>query len=267
MFRTIRNIIFATAAAVSAPLPTIAQTSKSPNETVAAATVKNIVLVHGAFADGSGWRAVYQNLTARGYHVTIVQNPLTSLEDDVAATRRVLDRQDGPAVLVGHSWGGTVITEAGVHPQVRGLVYVSALSPDAGETTGQQYEGYTTPPEFVIETGADGYGLVKSDKFAAGFAADATEADAAFLNASQVPINMSVFGTKLQHAAWRTKPSWAVIATQDRAFDQRMLQDMAKRIGAKVTNVPASHALYLTQPTAVADVIDEAARKSLANAR
>lgn len=267
MFRTIRSIILATAAAASMPVPAIAQTGRSANETGAAVPVKNIILVHGAFADGSGWRAVYQDLTARGYHVTIVQNPLTSLADDVAATRRVLDRQDGPTVLVGHSWGGTVITEAGVHPQVRGLVYVSALSPDAGETSAQQYQGYTTPPEFVIETGADGYGLVKSDTFAAGFAADATQADAAFLNASQVPINMSVFGTKLQHAAWRTRPSWAVIATQDKAFDQRMLQDMAKRIGAKVTNVPASHALYLTQPKAVADAIDEAARKSLANPR
>ncbi|MET0238270.1 MAG: alpha/beta hydrolase [Sphingobium sp.] len=267
MFRTIRNIILATAAVVTLPSAAAAQTTKSSNALVATPPVKNIVLVHGAFADGSGWRAVYQNLTARGYHVTIVQNPLTSLADDVAATRRVLDRQDGPVILVGHSWGGTVITEAGVHPQVRGLVYVSALSPDAGETTAQQYEGYTPSPEFVIETDQDGYGLVKSDKFAAGFAADAKPADAAFLNASQVPINMSVFGTRLQHAAWRSKPSWAVIATHDKAFDQRMLQDMAKRIGAKVTNVPASHALYLTQPQVVADVIDDAAKKSLANGR
>lgn len=265
MFATIRNIILATAAAVSLAVPAAAEAGKGAP--ASAPAVKNIVLVHGAFADGSGWRAVYQDLTARGYHVSIVQNPLTSLADDVAATKRVLDRQDGPTVLVGHSWGGTVITEAGVHPQVSGLVYVSALSPDAGETTAQQYEGYTTPPEFVIETGSDGYGILKSDKFAAGFAADATEADADFLNASQVPVNMAVFGVRLQHSAWRTKPSWAVIATQDKAFDQRMLQDMAKRIGAKVTNVPASHAVYFTQPKAVADVIDEAARQSLANGR
>lgn len=267
MFKTIQNIILAAAAAVGIMSPATAQTGERQTRMGAAGPVRNIVLVHGAFADGSGWRAVYEDLTARGYDVTIVQNPLTSLEDDVAATRRVLDRQDGPTVLVGHSWGGTVITEAGVHPQVRGLVYVSALSPDAGETTAQQYEGYTTPPEFVIETGADGYGFIKPDKFVAGFAADATESDAAFLRASQVPINMTVFGVKLQHAAWRTKPSWAVIATQDKAFDQRMLQDMAKRIGAKVTNVPASHAVYLTQPKAVADVIDEAAKMALTNAR
>src|SRR5690242_21786404 len=113
--------------------------------------VHNVVLVHGAFADGSGWRGVHERLTAAGYRVTIVQNPLTSLADDVAATTRALDRQDGPAILVGHSWGGTVITEAGVHANVAGLVYVSALSPDAGETTAQQYAGYTTPPEFVID--------------------------------------------------------------------------------------------------------------------
>jgi pimeloyl-ACP methyl ester carboxylesterase len=144
---------------------------------------------------------------------------------------------------------------------------VSALSPDAGETTAQQYSGYTTPPEFVIETEEDGYGFIKPDAFAAGFAADATEADAAFLRDSQVPINMSVFGTKLNYAAWRTLPSWAVIATDDKAFDQRMLQDMAKRIGAKVTNVAASHAVYFTQPKAVADVIDQAARQSLGNPR
>ena len=264
MLGTIRNIILATAAAVSIPALAASEVGKGPHAQVATSAVKNIVLVHGAFADGSGWRAVYQDLTARGYRVSIVQNPLTSLADDVAATRRVLDRQDGPTILVGHSWGGTVITEAGIHPKVRGLVYVSALSPDAGETTAQQYQGYTTPPEFVIETDKDGYGLVKSDKFAAGFAADATDSDAAFLNASQIPINMTVFGTKLQNAAWRVKPSWAVIATQDKAFDQQMLQAMAKRIGAKVTNIPASHAVYFTQPKAVADVINEAAHQALA---
>ncbi len=222
---------------------------------------RNVVLVHGAFADGSGWRRVYDDLTARGYRVTIVQNPLTSLADDVAATRRALDRQDGPAVLVGHSWGGTVITEAGVHPKVSALVYVSALSPDAGQTTAQLYKGYTTPPEFVIDTHADGFGFIMPQNFRAGFAADATPADAAFLRDSQVPINMAAFGTVLKNAAWRAKPSWAVIATQDRAFDQRMLHDMARRIGAKVTEVPASHAVFMTQPKVVADVIDAAARQ------
>jgi pimeloyl-ACP methyl ester carboxylesterase len=142
--------------------------------------IKNVVLVHGAFADGSGWRRVYDLLTARGYRVSIVQNPLTSFADDVAATHRVLDAQDGPAILVGHSWGGTVITEAGAHPHVSGLVYVSALIPDIGETSGQQYEGFAATPEFVIDVDDKGFGVLNRDAFRAGFAADVSEADAMF---------------------------------------------------------------------------------------
>lgn len=221
---------------------------------------RNIVLVHGAFADGSGWRGVYDNLTGRGYRVSIVQNPLTSLEDDVAATRRMLARQDGPTVLVGHSWGGTVITEAGADPKVTALVYVAALSPDAGEDTSQLYVGYTTPPEFVIEPQADGFGFLSLEKFKAGFAADLSDADAAFLGDGQVPISLAAFGTKLTQAAWRNKPSWAIYGTDDKAFDQRMLADMTKRIGADLTTIAASHAIYVSQPGAVADVIDRAAR-------
>jgi len=226
----------------------------------AAQPVKNVVLVHGAFADGSGWRGVYDQLTQRGYKVTIVQNPLTSLDDDVAATNRALDRQDGPTILVGHSWGGTVITEAGIHDNVAGLVYVSALSPDAGETTGQQYEGFAPASEFVIDKADDGFGFVSPEKFKAGFAHDVSDEDAAFMRDSQVPINLEVFGTKLKNAAWRTKPSWAVIATEDKAFDQAMLIHMAERIKAKITKVSASHALFMTQPKVVADTIDEAAK-------
>lgn len=251
---TIRNIIAAAAAAATFG------TAHAQDAGSILQPVKNVVLVHGAFADGSGWRGVYDELTARGYRVTVVQNPLTSLADDIAATNRVLARQDGPVILVGHSWGGTVITEAGVDQKVVGLVYVSALSPDAGETTAQQYVGYVTPPEFVIDATPDGFGFLNLDKFKAGFAADASDTDAAFLRDSQVPINLSAFETKLENAAWRNKPSWAVIATDDKAFDQRMLRAMAKRIGAAVTEVPASHAVYATQPKAVADVIDEAAQ-------
>jgi len=221
--------------------------------------ITNVVLVHGAFADGSGWRGVYDNLTGRGYRVTIVQNPLTSLADDVAATTRALDLQDGPTILVGHSWGGTVITEAGTHDKVAGLVYVSALAPDDGETTSKQYEGFAATPNFVINVGEDGFGYLDHEKFQIGFAADASDADAAFLRDSQVPINMAVFGDAVTHAAWHDKPSWAVIATEDNSFDQAMLQHMAKRAGAKITNVSASHALYLTQSGVVADVIVEAA--------
>ncbi len=262
MINTIRTTA---AAATAAGLMSFAQAT--PLQAIPdVQTVRNVVLVHGAFADGSGWRGVYDDLTARGYRVTIVQNPLTSLADDVSATIRALDRQDGPAILVGHSWGGTVITEAGVHSNVAGLVYVSALSPDAGETTAQQYEGFTTPPEFVIDAHSDGFGFLNPEQFKAGFAADASDADAAFLRDSQVPIALSAFETRLQNAAWRTKPSWAVIATQDKAFDQKMLQAMAERIGANVTEVEASHAVFMTRPKIVADTIDKAAQDATATA-
>jgi len=226
--------------------------------------IKNVVLVHGAFADGSGWRRVYDNLTGRGYRVSIVQNPLTSLEDDVAATKRVLDLQDGPTILVGHSWGGTVTTEAGTHPKVAGLVYVSALAPDEGQTTAEQYEGFAPTPNFPIDTVEDGFGFLDVDKFHIGFAADLSEADAAFLRDSQVPINMSVFATPVKAAAWRTKPSWAIIAGEDQSFDQAMLLHMASRAGAEIRVVPgASHALYISHSDEVADVIVKAAEHAL----
>ncbi|MFB4374978.1 alpha/beta hydrolase [Agrobacterium sp. CR_3] len=253
--KTITITAIAAAASLSAALPAIAVDALPQDQ-----TVRNVVLVHGAFADGSGWKGVYDNLTKRGYRVTIVQNPLTSLADDVAATKRALERQDGPAILVGHSWGGTVITEAGIDPKVAGLVYVSALSPDAGETTAQQYEGFAPASEFVIEITKDGFGYVSPEKFKAGFAHDVSDADVAFMRDTQVPINMSAFGTKLEHAAWRTKPSWAVIATEDKAFDQSMLIHMAERINARITKVSASHALFMTQPAVIADTIDQAAK-------
>ena len=244
--------LLATALAATASPAAQAQSPDAP--------VRNVVLVHGAFADGSGWRGVYDDLTGRGYRVTIVQNPLTSLADDVAATRRALDRQDGPAILVGHSWGGTVITEAGVHDKVAGLVYVSALAPDQGETTSQQYEGFAATPEFVIDVHLDGIGYLNGEKFKAGFAPDASDEDAAFLRDSQVPITMAEFDVPVKHAAWRSRPSWAVIATEDQAFDQAMLVHMAERIGARISSVKASHALYFTQPKAVAEVIEQAAK-------
>ena len=175
------------------------------------------------------------NLTTRGYRVTIVQNPLTSLEDDVNATNRVIDRQPGRVILVGHSWGGTVITEAGNHPKVAGLVYVSALAPDSGQTTAQQYEGFPAATEFVIDAQSDGFGFVNPDKFTAAFAADASDSDAAFLRDSQVPINMAVFATPVSRAAWRSKPSWAVIAREDKAFGEGMLLHMARRMEADIT--------------------------------
>jgi pimeloyl-ACP methyl ester carboxylesterase len=248
-------------AAAAASVLSMTPAAQAQDHSGSPTPVRNVVLVHGAFADGAGWRGVYDNLIARGYKVSIVQNPLTSLADDVAATRRVLDQQPGPTILVGHSWGGTVITEAGVHPKVVGLVYVSALSPDAGETTAQQYNGFAATPDFVIDVLPDGFGFINPAKFKAGFAHDTSDEDAAFMRDSQVPINMSVFQTTLENAAWRTKPSWAVIATEDRAFDLAMLRHMAKKIGATVTEVSASHALFMTQPAVVSDTIDAAAQK------
>lgn len=264
MPRKIHSIVAAAAAATSLAggVQAQAQAGSAPPD-----HVRNVVLVHGAFADGSGWRGVYDNLIARGYRVSIVQNPLTSLSDDVAATRRVLDRQDGPTILVGHSWGGTVITEAGVHPRVVGLVYVSALAPDAGESSADQYREIATPPEFVIETQSDGYGFVNGPKFKAGFSADLNDRDVAFLRDSQVPLNMAAFGTKLNNAAWRTKPSWAVVATDDAAIDPRLLRKMAQRIGARTTEVKASHVVFITHPAAVAEVIDSAANAATQAAR
>jgi pimeloyl-ACP methyl ester carboxylesterase len=263
MSTTRRDLVALTAAATLAGSAQ-AQAAGQPPGTQPA---RNVVLVHGAFADGSGWRGVYDRLTAQGYRVSMVQNPLTSLADDVTATNRILDRQDGPTILVGHSWGGTVITEAGVHPKVAGLVYVSALSPDSGETTAQQYDGFVSPPEFVIDTRPDGFGFVKAENFKTGFAADASDADVAFMRDAQVPIAMSAFGTKLTQAAWRTRASWAVIATDDKAFDLRMLRHMASRIGARVTEVAASHAVFMTQPKVVADVISEAAHQAATTGR
>jgi pimeloyl-ACP methyl ester carboxylesterase len=250
------------AAIVSAAMLT-GSASAEPAATIPQSqTVRNVVLVHGAFADGSGWRGVYDDLTGRGYAVTVVQTPLTSLADDVAATTRALARQNGPAILVGHSWGGSVITEAGVHPNVAGLVYLSALAPDAGEATSQLYAPYPPATEFVLDVGKDGFGFIRPDRFQAGFAADVGDKDAAFLRDSQVPIAMSAFDTKLTQAAWRSKPSWAIIATEDKAFGEGMLKGMAQRIGAKIIEIPGSHAAFITQPKAIADVIDAAAQSA-----
>lgn len=258
--KSTKTIMAAVLAAGALTTPALASSSSNTEGHGAA---ENVVLVHGAFVDGSGWRGVYDELSRRGYNVTIAQIPLTSLAADVASTRRALDRLNGPTILVGHSWGGTVITEAGTHSSVVGLVYVSALAPDAGESTAQQYQGFAPAPQFVIDTHGDGFGFVSAEKFKAGFAHDVSDSDIAFLRDSQVPINMSVFETKLQEAAWRTKPSWAVIATEDMAFDQAMLIHMAERIGANITKVSASHAVFMTQPKIVADTIDLAAKTAV----
>lgn len=234
--------------------------------TAQAASARNVVLVHGAFADGSGWRGVYDDLTARGYKVSIVQNPLTAFEDDVAASRRVLARQDGPTILVGHSYGGTIITEAGADPKVVGLVYVAAFAPEVGESTLDQYARVPPPPDFVPEEQADGFAFLNAEKFRAGFAADTSGADAAFLRDAQVPIAMAALTAKVKTAAWKAKPSWFVVATEDGAIAPDLLRSTAQRIGADTTEVKGSHVVFLTQPKAVADVIDRAAKAGGARA-
>lgn len=248
-------------------LAAAAAVSGSLSGSAHAQTVKNIVLVHGAFADGSGWRGVYDELTAKGFSVSIVQNPLTSFADDVAATQRVLNRQDGPAILVGHSYGGSVITEAGASPKVAGLVYVAAFAPEAGESTLDQYNEVPPPANFVPEEQPDGFAYLNGAKFQAGFAADTSAKDAAFLRDSQVPIALAALKAKVTVTAWKTKPSWYVVATEDGAIAPELLRSTARRIGAAATEVKGSHVVFLTQPKAVADVIEAAAKGALAKAK
>lgn len=226
----------------------------------AAEPVRNVVLVHGAFADGSGWRGVYDILVKDGYHVSVAQIPLTSLADDVAATKRVLGRQDGPAILVGHSYGGVVITQAGVDPKVAGLVYVAAFAPDVGQSAFDQFAVAPPPATFMPEPAPDGFLFLRADTFRAGFAADLKPADADFLRDSQVPVLAAGLQTKVDAAAWKTRPSWYVVATEDGAIDPKLERHTAKRIGATVTEVKGSHVVFASQPAAVAQVIEAAAK-------
>ncbi|MFH6942870.1 alpha/beta hydrolase [Flavobacterium sp. FlaQc-50] len=225
--------------------------------------VKNIVLVHGAFADGSGWRALYDILSKKGYHVTIVQNPLSSLEDDVNATKVVLDNQDGPTVLVGHSWGGSVITEAGNHPNVVALVYVAAFQPDNGETTVQWLKTAPPAPENGI-LNPDDKGIVYYDKakFHAGFAADIPKDQADFMFASQGAFYAKGFGTPITKAAWRDKPTYGIVATEDKSINPEIERAMYKRSKTKITEIKGSHVVFMSQPKAVADVIIKASKES-----
>lgn len=222
--------------------------------------VKNIVLVHGAFADGSGWKAVYDILTKKGYHVSIVQNPLTSLAADVTATNSVVDAQDGPIILVGHSWGGTVITEAGVNPKVAGLVYVAAFVPDSGENTVKWVSAAPQSPDAGF-TAPDKYGFVyfAPAKFHSGFCADLPQAQADFMRASQTPIIGQCFGEPVKYAPWKSKPTYAIVATEDKAINPATEREMYKRANAKITEIKGSHVVFISQPEAVANVIIKAA--------
>jgi len=223
--------------------------------------LKNVVLVHGNFADGSGWRSVYDHLTADGYRVAVVQNPTLTLDGDVAATRQALDSLDGPAVLVGHSYGGAVITEAGNHPSVAALVYITAFAPDADESVGSLIaEAPPGAPQPPILPPVNGLLFLDRDKFAASFAADVPAKLAAFMADSQVPAGVDALGGTITEPAWRSKPSWYLVATDDHMIPPAAQRTMAERAKAIVTESPGSHAVYVSRPAVVASVISQAAQ-------
>ena len=227
----------------------------------------NVVLVHGGFVDGSGWEKVYHALTRQGFRVSIVQNPTTSLEDDVAATRRVLAAQNGPAILVGHSYGGVVISEAGSDPRVAALVYIAAFAPDAGESVASLIKdpppGAPVPP---ILPPVDGYLLLDREKFAASFAADLPAEQAAFMADAQVPWGLGALDGKVTEPGWKSKPTWYLVATEDRMIPPAAQRAMAARAGAQVSEVAASHSVYVAKPEAVAEFIATAAKQELVTA-
>jgi pimeloyl-ACP methyl ester carboxylesterase len=222
--------------------------------------IRNIVLVHGGFVDGSGWEEVYKILKSDGYNVSVVQNPTISLAGDVAATRAVLDAQDGPAVLVGHSYGGVVITEAGNHPSVDALAYITAFAPDAGESVGSLIAnpppGAPVPP---ILPPVDGFLMLDKAKFAESFAGDVQPEKAEFMANSQVPWGLEALNGPVSSPAWKTKPSWYLLVTDDKMIPLPAQQLMSSRAGSSVREVGGSHAIYVSNPQAVADIITEAA--------
>jgi len=221
---------------------------------------KNVVLVHGGFVDGSGWQGVYKALRKDGYRVLVVQNPTTSLKDDVAVTKRAVASLEGPVILVGHSYGGVVITEAGNDPNVKALVYIAAFAPDKGESVASLIKnpppGAPVPP---ILPPQDGFLFLDKTKFAASFAADVEPAEAAFMADSQVPWGVDALQGAVSEPAWRTKPSWYLVATDDKMIPPDAQRAMSKRAGATTTEIRGSHAVYVSQPQAVASIIEKAA--------
>ncbi|HEV7750880.1 MAG TPA: alpha/beta hydrolase [Baekduia sp.] len=224
--------------------------------------VPNVVLVHGGFVDGSGWQGVYDLLKADGFNVSVVQNQTISLAGDVATTHAALDQLDGPAILVGHSYGGAVISEAGRHERVAGLVYIAAFAPDAGESVNTLIAdpppGAPVPP---ILPPVDGFLFLDREKFAASFAADLPAGQAAFMADSQVPWNVDALGGVVGEPAWRSKPSWYLLATDDHMIPPPAQRAMSARAGATVVEAPGSHAIYVSRPDAVADLIKVAAEQ------
>jgi pimeloyl-ACP methyl ester carboxylesterase len=222
--------------------------------------IRNVVLVHGGFVDGSGWQGVHDLLTKDGYRVAVVQNPTVSLEDDAAVTRRVIDSLDGPVVLVGHSYGGAVITEAGLDEKVAALVYITAFAPDKGESVNALIAGFPADgPQPPILPPQDGFLFLDRDKFHASFAGDLPAGQAAFMADSQVPWGVNATGGTISEAAWRMKPSWYLVVTDDRMIPPSAQRNMSERTGSTVTEVPGSHSIYVSQPAVVAALITQAA--------
>ncbi|MFD9222894.1 alpha/beta fold hydrolase [Streptomyces sp. NPDC060064] len=219
-----------------------------------------IVLVHGGFVDGSGWRPVYDLLTRDGYRVCVVQNPTLSLQGDTAAARLIIDAQDSPVVLVGHSYGGAVITEAGTSPNVVALVYIAAFVPDTGESVNTLISGFPTDlPGPPILPPRDGFLFLDRDKFPASFAGDLPADLAAFMADSQVPWGVDALGQQVTEAAWRTKPSWYMFTTEDKMIPPPAQRTMAGRAGSTTVEAVGSHSVFVSQPAAVADLIKRAA--------
>jgi pimeloyl-ACP methyl ester carboxylesterase len=234
-------------------------------QTNTSTVVKNIVLVHGGFVDGSGWEGVYKALKKDGYTVAIVQNPTISLADDVAVTKRAIAAQNGPVILVGHSYGGAVITEAGNDPRVAGLVYITAFAPDKGESVSSLIKdpppGAPVPP---ILPPQDGYLFLDRAKFPAAFAGDVSLDAASFMADSQVPWGVEALSGAITQPAWRTKPTWYLVSTEDKMIPPDAQRAMSRRAGSMVVEVKGSHAVYVSQPQAVAHLIEQAATGALA---
>lgn len=223
-----------------------------------ATVVKNIVLVHGAFVDGSGWKPVYDILNRDGYRVTLVQEPLTSFAEDVAATQRILDRQDGPVILVGHSYGGAIITQAGNDPKVAGLVYIAAHALDAGENRAEVSKKYPNTAHPLIKT-SDGYVMLDPQYFPRDFANDLPREQAQFSAQSQIPTSPASLGAQVMQAAWRTKPSWYMVAKADKIINPDLERMYAKRAKSYTVEVDGSHSVFQSHPKDVAALIEQAA--------
>ncbi len=257
-FKFVRNGMAACVALLAIMLPAARATAQM----LPSSTVKTVLLVHGAWADGSCWSKVIPLLEAKGLHVVAVQIPLTSFADDVAATQRALALEDGAVLLVGHSYGGAVITEAGNDPKVAGLVYVSAVAPDMGESAYGLITSIPTPIDTELRPDASGFLKLTPKGIAEDFAQDLSPKEIALLIATQVPVSVAAMKGEVTTPAWKSKPSWYIIAANDRAISPELEAAQAKRIGATTTTAPSSHVIMLAQPAKVADVIFDAASKA-----